>query len=149
MESQQLVADEVVAGGEVRGDSALPVEVLQDLGSAPVATGQRRRGHALLVDLEPLLAAAVAGVEVAGALIHPYHDGSLLVGPLLPDSADLASCLDGSTQVSAGAAVAHDLGVVDVHRGVVVRPLTLDGLGAGGRCEAFITSMLSATVEVR
>jgi hypothetical protein len=105
------MANEVVARSERLGDVGLPVQVLEDLGGAPVAAGEGRCGHAFLVDLrgvvrhldlfrgggrgdtyfEPLLSAAVTALEVARALVHPYHDWTLLMGPLLPVCADLAS----------------------------------------------------------
>lgn len=44
-----------------------------------------------MTDLEPLLAASVAAAEVPGALVHPNHDWTLLVGPLGPDGLDLAA----------------------------------------------------------
>ena len=61
------------------------------------------------------------------------------MGPLLPDGLDLSASLDRSTEVCTGAPVAHDLAVCDRHGRVVVGPLTLDGLRAGGRGEAFVT----------
>lgn len=61
------------------------------------------------VNLEPLLAAAVAGAEVASALVHPHHDGALRVCPLLPDSPDLSSSGDRCAQVGLCSTVAHDL----------------------------------------
>lgn len=86
MQRQQLMPNQIAPRRQTPGDRRLPVQILQHLCSAPVPTTKRRRTHTLLVNLEPLLAAAVAGGEVAArALVQPYHDGALLVGPLLPD----------------------------------------------------------------
>ena len=97
--------------------------------SAPAIPAQRRRGHAHLVDLEPALALAVAGGEGAGALVHPDHDGALLVRPLGPDGGDVLPGRDGRAEGSRRAAVACHLGLGDGHDGVVVGPLPLDGRG--------------------
>lgn len=95
--------------------------------SAPAVPAQWRLGHAHLVNLEPALALAVAGGEGAGALVHPDHDGALLVCPLGPDGGDVLPGRDGGAQCSRRAAVASHLGVGDGHNGVVVGPLPLDG----------------------
>lgn len=52
VQSEQLVANKVVARGERLGDSGLPVQLLQNLGCAPGSAAERRCGHALLVDLD-------------------------------------------------------------------------------------------------
>jgi hypothetical protein len=75
------------------------------------------------VYLEPFLSTAVAALEVAGALVHPYHDWALLVCPLGPEGFDLASCGYFGGKIGGCAAVAHDFSVGDGHRGVVVWPL--------------------------
>lgn len=123
MESEQLVADEVVARGEVGGNLARPLESLRegyhcvsnqvslptrwkeaattyinDNRSAPTISAQRWLGHAHLVNLEPALALAVAGGEGAGALVHPDHDGALLVRPLAPDGRDVLPSRDGGAK---------------------------------------------------
>jgi hypothetical protein len=95
--------------------------------SAPVVPTQRGLGHAHLVDLEPALALAVAGGEGAGALVHPDHDGALLVRPLAPDGSDVLAGGDGGAQGGGCAAVACHLGIGDAHDGVIVGPLALDG----------------------
>ena len=162
------MAHEVVACGEGGGDGGFPVEVLEDEGGAPVAAGEGGSGHALLVDLctyasaflmlfflllvflwarrwrkgktylEPLLSTSITRLEVAGALVHPDHNRALLVGPLLPDCADLAAGFDLCDEVGGCAAVAHDFRVCDAHGGVVVGPLALDGFRGGGGGEAFV-----------
>jgi hypothetical protein len=53
------------------------------------------------------------------------------VRPLSPNSLDASTGLDLCAQIGAGPAVAHDFLVSDRHGGVVVGPLSLDGLGAG------------------
>jgi hypothetical protein len=78
--------------------------------------------------LEPLLATAVAALVVASTLVHPDHDGTLLVRPLGPDGLDLSTRSDFGNEISRRAAVAHDLLVGDGHSGVVVGPLALDSL---------------------
>lgn len=113
------MADEVVAGGEIRRDLARPLERLhvenknvsnQDFldrrlmktsvtyinnnGGAPAIPAQRRRVHAHLVDLEPVLALAVTGREGTGTLVHPDHDRPLLVCPLGPNSCDVLAGRD-------------------------------------------------------
>jgi hypothetical protein len=90
--------------------------------------------------LEPLLTAAIAAGKVAGALVHPHHDGALLVRPLRPDGLDLASGRHLGGQLGRGAAVAHDLPVGDGQGGVVVGPLALDGLGRRGWGEACVAA---------
>jgi hypothetical protein len=142
MKSEELVTDEVISRSKGSRNGALPVEVLEDLSGTPVAAGQRWGGHALLIDFEPLLAGAVARLEVASALVQPDHDGALLVSPLLPDGADLSSGFDGSGQIGRSAAVAHDLPVGNGHGGVVVGPLTLDGLWARSGSEALVSSIV-------
>lgn len=59
--------------------------------------------------------------------------------PLLPDGLDLSASLDRSNEVCASTPVAHHLLVRDRHGGVVVGPLALDSLWAGGRGEAFVS----------
>jgi hypothetical protein len=83
--------------------------------------------------LEPLLAATVAALVVACALVHPYHNGALLMGPLRPYRLDLPTRSNLGNEIGGCAAVAHDLSVGYGHGGVVVGPLTLDGLGRRGR----------------
>lgn len=92
-----------------------------------------------MTNLEPLLAAAVAAAEVSSTLIHPHHDWTLLVGPLGPDGLDLAAGSDLGRQVRGGAAIAHDLLVGDGQCGIVVGPLTLNGLRGSGRRKASVT----------
>lgn len=58
--------------------------------------------------------------------------------PLLPDGLDFTAGLDGGAQLGRGTAVAHDFLVGDGHGRVVVGPLALDGLGAGGGGKAFV-----------
>lgn len=117
MESEQLVADQVVSGSEGGRDLGLPLQSLEDLCSSPVLAAERRCGHALLVDLaqlvsvlvgccnedyaylEPLLATAVTALVVTRTLVHPYHDRALCVGPLSPLCGDLASSSDLSDEV--------------------------------------------------
>lgn len=88
--------------------------------------------------LEPLLARAIARLEVRPARVHPHHDGALCVCPLLPVRAHFAAGSDLSGEVGRGTAVAHDLLVCHGHGGVVVGPLPLDGLRACGWSEAFV-----------
>ena len=139
MKSEQLVADEIVARRKARGNGRLPEQVLVHLCGSPAVTGQWRRRHAFLVDLEPPHARAVARLEVAGAFVHPDHYGALLVRPLLPEGLDFAARGGGCGQVGGFAAVAHHLRVVDRGGGVVVWPLPLDRFGAGGGGEAFVS----------
>lgn len=54
MQGKQLVANEVVAGCERLGDCGLPVQLLEDLGSAPGCAAKGRCGHAFLVDLQEI-----------------------------------------------------------------------------------------------
>ena len=140
VEGDELVADEVVAGGEPGGDGAGEALVTtNELGDAPAAgglgveeDGGAVAGEARLVDLEPAGAGAVAGGEVAGALVHPDDDGALGVRPLGPDGLDGVAGDDGRRELGRGAAVAAELGVVGRQRRVVVGPLALDhGVGAG------------------
>jgi hypothetical protein len=51
VKSDNLVADKVVARGESGGNGAGPLEVLEDIVGAPGGAGERRGGHAFLVDL--------------------------------------------------------------------------------------------------
>lgn len=52
VKSEQLVANQVVAGCKRLGNSRLPVQLLEDLGCAPGGAAEGRCGHALLVDLD-------------------------------------------------------------------------------------------------
>lgn len=79
--------------------------------SAPAISTQRRRIHAHLINLEPALALAVAGGEGAGALVHPDHDGPLLVRPLRPNGGDILPGRNGGRESRRGAPVAGHLGV--------------------------------------
>ena len=63
--------------------------------------------------LEPFLATAVAAAKVSGTFVHPYHDWSLLMRPLLPVCTYLAASCYFGAQVGRCAAVTHDLFVVD------------------------------------
>lgn len=105
---------------------------------APAVSAQRRRVHAHLVDLEPILALAVASGEGAGALVEPDHDGPLLVSPLRPDGGDVLPSRDGGSQRGGGAPVTGHLGVCDAHDGVVVGPLPLNACGRRRRREASV-----------
>lgn len=138
MEGQELVADEVVAGLEGLGDGAGPLEVLQDVRGSPVLAVHHGAREALLVNLEPLLALAVAGSELGVARVHPHHHGALRVGPLLPERSNGAAGRDLSGEGRRGATVAGHLGVRYCHYRVVVGPLTLDDLSAGDRGEALV-----------
>lgn len=106
---------EITARRQRPRNRRLPIQILEHFGGAPVPAAQGRRRHALLVNLEPLLAAAVAAREVgaAGALVEPDHDGALLVRPLLPEGFYFAACGDGGAEVRGGAAVAHYFAVGD------------------------------------
>jgi hypothetical protein len=79
--------------------------------------------------LEPLLPTAVAAIEVACTLVHPDHHRSLGMCPLGPQRLDLTTSSYLSSEVRGRATVAHHLAIGDGHRGVVIGPLTLDGLG--------------------
>jgi hypothetical protein len=79
--------------------------------------------------LEPLLSTTVAALEVACALVHPDHDRPLRMGPLLPLGLDLTTSSHLSAEIRRCSTVAHDLIICDGHRGVVIGPLALDGLG--------------------
>lgn len=138
VESQKLVADEVVAGLEGLGDGAGPLQVVQDVGGTPVVAVQDAAGKTLLVDLEPLLALAVAGGELAVTGVHPHHHGALSVRPLLPERGYGAAGRDLGGEGRGRAAVAGHLGVRDGHDGVVVGPLSLNDLRAGDRGEALV-----------
>lgn len=70
------------------------------------------------------------------------------MSPLLPDSLDLASSLHRSAEVCGCSTVAHDLAVSDSHGRVVVRPLPLDGLGAGCWREASVSGVRDAVDHV-
>ena len=111
--------------------------VVGGVGEVGVARGRERRVRKYL---KPLLAAAVAAGEVARALVHPHHDGALLVRPLRPDGLDLASGRHLGGQLGGRAAVAHDLPVGDGQGGVVVGPLALDGLWRRGWGEAGVAA---------
>lgn len=134
MQSNQLVADEIVACGQAGRDRAGPALVAADeLGNVPAARGLGVEEHGLavaveagFVNLEPVGAAAVARGEVAGALVHPHDDGSLGVRPLAPDGLDAVAGLDTRRQGGRGAAVAAELAVRGGGNGVVVWPLALN-----------------------
>lgn len=92
VQSQQLVANEIQSRCERARYRATPLQVLVDNCRSPASARQRRSCHALLINLEPTLCRAVAGRETsAGAFVHPHHDGSLLMGPLLPFGGDGAA----------------------------------------------------------
>lgn len=139
VESEQLVADEVVAGLEAGGDLAGPLEVLVDEGGTPVVAVEGVAPQTHLVDLEPLLALAVAGGELAVARVQPHHHGTLLVSPLLPDGGDVGAGGDLGGERGGSATVAGHLRVGHGHDGVVVGPLSLDDLGAGDGGESLVT----------
>jgi len=107
------MADQIVARCEAGWNGGLPVQILVHFGGAPTAAGEGWGRHAFLVNLEPVGTGSVALFEVAGALVHPDHDGTLFVGPLLPDGFDFGTRGDGGVEVGGGAAVAHDFLVVD------------------------------------
>lgn len=92
-----------------------------------------------MVDLEPFLATAVAGCEVAGAFVEPDHDGALCVRPLLPFGGYSGTGCDGGGEFGRGAAVAHYGFSGYGHGGVIVGPLALNGSGGGGGGEACVT----------
>jgi len=140
VQRDELVSDQVVAGGEASRDGARPLLVAADeLGDIPAgallgieedAAGVVEAG---LVDLEPAGPGAVAGREGAGALVHPHHDGALAVRPLLPHGRDLVARHDRRLLCSRPATVAAQIGIGTVRDGAVARPLPLDDLlGAGG-----------------
>lgn len=117
VQRNQLVADEVVARREV-GNRARPLPTANEVGDAPAGRalaveedGLAVAREAALVDLEPAAARAVAGAEVAVALVHPDHDGALGVSPLLPGRDDLVAGRGDGAYGGVGAAVAADLGV--------------------------------------
>jgi hypothetical protein len=51
VESEEFVADEVVACSKRAGDGGLPVQVLEDVVGSPGSAGEGRSGHSLLVNL--------------------------------------------------------------------------------------------------
>lgn len=89
---------------------------------------------------KPFLAAAIAALEVSGALVHPDHYRTLLMRPLLPVSPNLSTGGYASGEVGRSATIAHDLLVSNGHGWVVVRPLALDGLRARSGSKAFVTT---------
>jgi hypothetical protein len=100
--------------------------------------------------LEPLFPAAIAALVVACALVHPYHNGALLMRPLRPYGLDLPTRSNLSDEIGRCATVAHDLFVGNSHGGVVVGPLTLNGLGRRGRRKPSVSmARLLATTMVK
>ena len=69
------------------------------------------------------------------------------MGPLGPDGLDLATSSDLGRQVRGGAAIAHNLLVGDSQGGVVVGPLTLNGLWGSSWREASVPKRESDTGE--
>jgi len=109
MKGKKLMAHEVISRRQRFGNHRLPVEVLQHFGSAPVPAAERWCSHAFLINLresvrsaftkswtgiaylEPLLSTAITALVVTGALVHPDHDGPLLMRPLAPNCLDFAT----------------------------------------------------------
>ena len=118
VERNQLVPNEIVARREVRNGARPRLVPANQAGNTPARRTLAVKEHRdavprepALVNLEPAGAGAVAGAEVAGALVHPNHDGALGVRPLLPGGDDLVTGLGGGADGGVGAAVAADLGV--------------------------------------
>lgn len=81
MKSQDLVAEDVVASGDVAGDVDGPLEVVGE----ELVSGPGRAGQTLLGDLEELQVGLGGGGAVARALGEVVHDGALVgVGPGVP-----------------------------------------------------------------
>jgi hypothetical protein len=152
VQSNQLVADQVVAGSKSGGDLAGPALVAANkLGNIPAGAGLsvKEDGRAVaveagLVNLEPVGAGAVARGEGAGALVHPDDDGALAVSPLLPGGRDGVARVGGGRLGGRVASVAHDLLVGALVRRVEVGPLPLDDVGRAGGVEALVSGVVLA-----
>lgn len=138
VQRQQLVANQVVPRLQRRRDAARPLERLEHDGGAPVLAVEHVAREAHLVNLEPLVALAVARRKRPIARVHPHHDGALRVRPLLPKGRDVLPSLDGRRERRARAPVARHLGIRHVHNGVIVGPLPLDDLRSRLRREALV-----------
>jgi hypothetical protein len=130
VESQQLVPDQVVSWGQAGRDGGGPLESGLDDGGSPAGAGEGRCSHSHLVNLEPVWSLAIACGERAIAVVHPDHDGSLLMRPLRPEGGDAVTGSDGGAEGGAGSAITGHLGIRDGEHGVVVGPLPFDGRGA-------------------
>lgn len=106
-----------------------------DKSSTPVVAVQYTSPHAHLVNLEPVLAGAIASREGSRALVHPDHDWALGMGPLRPFGGDVRPSGDRSAELGSSTAVAAHLSIGDGHDRVVVGPLALYGLWRRGRRE--------------
>jgi hypothetical protein len=132
MQRQQLMPDEVVPRRQARGDLGRPLLRARNVTDRPALALQLALLEPGVLDLEPPLAAAVAGREGAAgwAGVHVHGDGTLLVLPLVPLGGEGCAGADWGREGGGGAAVAPDFGVGDAADGVEGGPLALDCLRA-------------------
>jgi hypothetical protein len=101
VQSEKLVADEVLAGGKGRRNLRGVREALHDLAGTPAAGHLGAGDEAKLGDLEPIEVGAVRARTRATARRHVDHDRALSVGPLRPVGDDLGAGSNSSGQLAA------------------------------------------------
>lgn len=76
VDREQLMAEHVVAGGEVRGDCRRPRRVVRDeLAHAPVAVANGAAQEPCLVDLEPVEGSGACAGAVSAAVLFMRNKG--------------------------------------------------------------------------
>lgn len=114
MECDDLVAEDVEAGGDVLGNLDEPaVAVLNELVGTPLAGGGGTVDKADLVDLEELEGGLVNGLAAGGAAVGEVVDHRTVVrlGPGVPLDGNLVTGLDNGMALGVGrVAVADDIG---------------------------------------
>ena len=138
-------ADKVISWSKLCWDVSGPLQGCFYDGSAPTGTCERRRGHALLVNLEPVVSLPGTGAEACTTVVHPNHYWALLMRPLSPKSSDVLASSDGGSQSSARSTVASHGRVGDRENGAIAGPLPLNGWGASsGRASSMTLKLISA-----
>src|SRR4051812_47147677 len=113
MKSEQFMSDEIIARSKSGWDGARPFQVLVYQCGSPAGASEGRCGHSHLIDLEPSGSRSVTGRKCGCAFVHPYHDWTLLMRPLLPDCGDGGSRCNRGAESCACSTVTSHLDVAD------------------------------------
>jgi len=111
MNSDELVADEVVSRSKLGWDRGGPFTGVKDGSETPYTIIHGAREQTGFIEFEPSSATACARAECARAFVEVYGDGARDVCPLSPVSGDLGTSGYGSREGGGCAAIALDFGV--------------------------------------